>query len=149
MSALIVLISSGIPGSEVLSENWTLSSLPLNCCARGLPGSYSIVMNLTAVRRASALSVLGTIDVVICTADAGSKNPEEIDSDKKINKRTILKCTLETSYPLFIIFIYNRSPIRPTIVYCQIFTATANFRLLSIYSIGVLDHRSGRRNRFS
>src|ERR671915_1686092 len=115
MSALIALISSGIPGSEVLSENWTLSSLPLNCCARGLPGSYSIVMNLTAVRRASALSVLGTIDVVICTADTSSKNPKEKDSDKKINKRTILRCTVETSYPLVIIFIYYRSSIRPTI----------------------------------
>jgi LPPG:FO 2-phospho-L-lactate transferase len=37
------------------------------------------------------------------------KNPEEKDNDKKESKKKTLRCTEETSYILFIIFIYNRS----------------------------------------
>jgi hypothetical protein len=37
------------------------------------------------------------------------KNPEEKVNDKKESKEKTLRCTVETSYILFIIFIYNKS----------------------------------------
>jgi hypothetical protein len=86
--------------------------LSLNCCAIWLLGSYSIVMNLTAVIRASALFVSGTIDVVIWTADASMKKPEEKVSSRKASKKITLTYTVETLYPLFIIFIDNRKRAR-------------------------------------